>query len=283
MIEQSEIPIVNLCKDLPISRPTFYRLKDNQNLLDSDRKLRSKIHKIVEEFPFYGYRRVTKELENRRIAVNHKKVLRIMKEENLIYRRKKKFKPVTTQSNHRYKTYPNLAKGLEVTGLNQLWVSDITYIQLLREIVYLAVIIDIFSRKCVGWFLSRDIDTQLTLGALNRAIAARKQFGFDKLIHHSDLGVQYASEDYVKNLVKIGARISMSRKGNVYDNAFAESFMKTLKVEEVYLKEYETLEEAHKNIKEFIERVYNKKRLHSSIGYLSPNKFEKEVLKRSKN
>lgn len=283
MIEQSEIPIANLCKDLPISRPTFYRLKENQNPQDPDRKLRSKIHKIVEEFPFYGYRRVTKELENRRITINHKKVLRIMKEENLICRRKKKFKPVTTQSDHGYKTYPNLAKGLEVTGLNQLWVSDITYIQLLREIVYLAVIIDIFSRKCVGWFLSRDIDTQLTLGALNRAIATRKQFGFDKLIHHSDLGVQYAAEDYVKSLVKIGARISMSRKGNVYDNAFAESFMKTLKVEEVYLKEYETLEEAHKNIEEFIEKVYNKKRLHSSIGYLSPNKFEKEVLKRSKN
>lgn len=283
MIEQSKIPIVNLCKDLPISKPTFYRLKENQNLPDIDRKLRLKIHKIVEEFPFYGYRRVAKELASRGVIANHKKVLRIMKEENLICRRKKKFKPVTTQSNHGYKTYPNLAKELEVTGLNQLWVSDITYIQLLREIVYLAVIIDIFSRKCVGWFLSRDIDTQLTLGALNRAIAARKQFGFDNLIHHSDLGVQYASGEYVARLEAIGARISMSRKGNVYDNAFAESFIKTLKVEEVYLKEYETLEEAHKNIQEFIEKVYNKKRLHSSIGYLSPNKFEKEVLKSSKN
>ena len=283
MIEQSKIPIVNLCKDLPISKPTFYRLKENQNPPDLDRKLRLKIHKIVEEFPFYGYRRVTKELVNLGVIANHKKVLRIMKEENLICRRKKKFKPVTTQSNHAYKTYPNLAKNLEVTGLNQLWVSDITYIQLLTEVVYLAVIIDVFSRRCVGWFLSRDIDTQLTLGALNKAIAARRQFGFNKLIHHSDLGVQYASGEYVARLKKIGVRISMSRKGNVYDNAFAESFIKTLKVEEVYLKEYETLEDTYKNIEEFIEKVYNKKRLHSSIGYLSPNKFEKEVLKSSKN
>ena len=201
-----------------------------------------------------------------------------MHSENLLCRRKKAFKPVTTQSNHNYKTYPNLIGDIEVTGLNQVWVSDITYIHLAREFIYLAVIIDLFSRKCIGWHLSRDIDTCLTLTALNRAIATRQQFGFSNLIHHSDKGVQYASDEYVKRLEEFGIKISMSRSGNPYDNAFAESFMKTLKVEEVYMNEYETFEDALKNIQRFIEDVYNEKRLHSGIGYTSPNKFEKEVL-----
>jgi transposase InsO family protein len=201
-----------------------------------------------------------------------------MHAENLLCRRKKRFRPVTTQSNHGYRTYPNLAKDLEVTGLNQLWVADITYIRLLREFVYLAIIEDIFSRKCIGWNLGRDIDTQLTLGALNMAVFERVGLGFSNLIHHSDLGVQYAADEYVEKLSELDIKISMSRKGNVYDNAFAESFMKTLKVEEVYMNEYETFQDALKNIKRFIEEVYNEKRLHSSIGYTSPNKFEREVL-----
>lgn len=278
MIEQSNLTVSHICDNLGLRKSTYYSWKNYKINPGNSKKLKSVIQKIALEFPFYGYRRITKELQRRGFKVNSKKTLRIMREENLLCRRKKKFKPVTTQSNHRYETYPNLAKDLKVTGLNQLWVSDITYIQLLKEFVYLAVIIDIFSRKCVGWFLSRDIDTQLTLGALNRAIASRQHLGFDNLVHHSDLGVQYASNEYIARLKKIGAKISMSRKGNVYDNAFAESFIKTLKVEEVYLKEYETFEDAHKNIEEFIEKVYNKKRLHSSIGYLPPNKFEQEVL-----
>jgi len=201
-----------------------------------------------------------------------------MLSENLLCRRKKAFKPVTTQSNHNFEVYPNLIENIQVTGLNQIWVSDITYIHLMKSFVYLAVIIDLFSRKCIGWHLSNDIDTYLSLNALDMAIAARQQLGFDSLIHHSDRGVQYASNDYIQKLEEFGIKISMSRSGNPYDNAFAESFMKTLKVEEVYMNEYEAFEDALKNIQRFIEEVYNEKRLHSGIGYMSPNKFEKEVL-----
>ena len=201
-----------------------------------------------------------------------------MLSENLLCRRKKAFKPVTTQSNHNFEVYPNLIENIRVTGLNQIWVSDITYIHLMKGSVYLAVIIDLFSRKCIGWHLSNDIDTYLSLNALDMAIAARQQLGFDSLIHHSDRGVQYASNDYIQKLEEFGIKISMSRSGNPYDNAFAESFMKTLKVEEVYMNEYEAFEDALKNIQRFIEEVYNEKRLHSGIGYMSPNKFEREVL-----
>ncbi len=191
---------------------------------------------------------------------------------------KRLFRPVTTDSNHRLRVYPNLAKDLEVTGLNQLWVADITYIRLVSEFVYLAVVIDVFSRKCIGWELDRNIDTQLTLNALNKALADRKDMDLSGLVHHSDQGVQYAANDYVDRLKENRIRISMGRKGNPYDNAFAESFIKTLKYEEVYLSEYETFNEAHTNIKRFIEEVYNEKRLHSSIGYLPPNEYEMEVV-----
>lgn len=277
MIKQSKLPISHICDNRTVSRATFYRF-DNRIVSFSDTKLKPLMQKIAEEFPFYGYRRMTKELHNRGEYVNHKKVLKIMRSENLLCRRKKAFKPVTTQSNHNLKTYPNLIKNLEVTGLNQVWVSDITYIHLLHSFVYLAAILDLFSRKCIGWYLSRDIDTHLTLTALNKAISARQKFGFFNLIHHSDKGVQYASDEYVRILEDLGIQISMSGSGNPYENAFAESFMKTLKVEEVYMNEYETFEDALKNIHRFIEDVYNEKRLHSSIGYKSPNKFEKEVL-----
>jgi len=276
MIEQSKLAISHLCNNEVVSRATYYRLK-NQKTLCPDENLRL-IQDIALEFPFYGYRRITKELQREGNQVNHKKVLRIMRENNLLCRRKKAFKPATTDSNHSFRVYPNLAKDLVVTGLNQLWVSDITYIRLLKDFIYLAVILDIFSRKCIGWCLSRDIDTQLTLNALNMAISRRKSLGFSNLIHHSDLGVQYAADEYVKRLSELGIKISMSRRGNVYDNAFAESFMKTLKVEEVYMNEYETYQDVYENIERFIEKVYNEKRLHSSIGYLPPNKFEQEVL-----
>ena len=278
MIEQSGLHISHICDKETVSRSTYYRLQKEPCISSYDITLKQLINEIASEFPFYGYRRMTKELQHRGEQVNHKHVLRIMREDNLLCRRKKAFKPVTTNSNHSFKIYPNLAKDMEVTGLNQLWVADITYIHLVREFVYLAVILDLFSRKCIGWHLSRDIDTYLTLTALNRAITARQHLGFSDLIHHSDLGVQYASTEYVKKLEELGIKISMSRKGNVYDNAFAESFNKTLKVEEVYINDYETFEDALKNIKRFIEDVYNEKRLHSSIGYTSPNKFEREVL-----
>ena len=277
MIKQSELPLSRVCSNETITRATYYRLED-QNISCSDTSLEPLIQEIALEFPFYGYRRITKELHNRGEPVNHKKVLKIMHAENLLCRQKRQFKPITTQSNHGMAIYPNLVKDLVITRPNQVWVADITYIHLPREFVYLAVILDLFSRKCIGWELSRNIDAELTLDALNMAIAARKHIGLSDLIHHSDRGVQYAAKLSVDRLNELGIRISMSGKGNAYDNAFAESFMKTLKVEEVYLNEYETFQDALTNIQRFIEEVYNEKRLHSSIGYQSPNKFEKEVL-----
>jgi len=278
MITKNQFNINGICSVMEINRSSYYKWKDRPKLIDDEKCLRKEIQGIALEFPFYGYRRITHELYRRKIVVNSKKVRKIMKEDNLTCRRKKAFKPVTTQSDHNYNIYPNLIEDIKVTGLNKVWVSDITYIRLPQEFIYLAAIIDIFSRKCIGWSLRKDIDSFLTLNALEMAIAKRKMIGFSNLIHHSDRGVQYASDKYVEMLENHGIRISMSGSGNPYDNAFAESFNKTLKVEEVYINEYETFEEALKNIKHFIEIVYNKKRLHSSIGYVPPEEFEREVL-----
>jgi transposase InsO family protein len=279
MIEESDLPIKLACKTLGLSRSSYYKGMPSGETKD-DPKIEKMIEKIILEFVGYGYRRVTKELHRKGKRINSKKVLRIMQEGNLVHK-KRKFRLVTTDSKHNLPVYPNLAKGLKVTKLNQLWVADITYVLLPGGHVYLAVIIDVYSRKCIGWDLGGDIDTDLVLNALEMAIRKRKYLGFDGLIHHSDQGVQYASHEYVRVLRNIGAKISMSRKGNPYDNAFVESFMKTLKAEEVYVNEYLTFEDAYKNIKHFIEVVYNKKRLHSSIGYKPPIEFEKEVLNSS--
>ena len=278
MISQKEVPISKGCSSLNISRRTYYYSLKEGRIDLSDKTKRGNILGIALEFPKYGYRRIAKEMHRRGTLINHKKVLRIMREENLLCRPKKKFRITTTDSNHDYPVYPNLAKDIALTGINQLWVADITYVHLLNECVYLAVIIDVYSRKCIGWELSRRIDAELVLNALNMAADARIQLGIDGLIHHSDQGVQYACNEYVNRLNELGIRISMSRKGNPYDNAFAESFMKTLKVEEVYLKEYKTFDEAYRDIKHFIEVVYNKKRLHSSLDYMPPEEFEQEVL-----
>lgn len=276
MIASKDVPVASGCRCLNISRRTYYAWQNTNPNVDS--LLTSEIHDIALEYPKYGYRRITAELHRNGKTVNHKKVLRIMHEENLLCKPKKKFRINTTDSNHTYPTYPNLAKDLTLTGINQLWVADITYIHLVSEHVYLAVIIDVYSRKCIGWALSRRIDTDLVLSALDKAINERIQLGLQGLIHHSDQGVQYACNEYVNLLEELSIQISMSRKGNPYDNAFAESFMKTLKAEEVYLKEYTTYDEAYNNIKHFIEVVYNKKRLHSSIGYMPPNEYEQEDL-----
>ena len=199
-----------------------------------------------------------------------------MRQDNLLCL-KKKFKPVTTDSSHGLPVYPNLLKNTKITGLNQVWASDITYVQLMHENIYLAVILDLSSRKCIGWDLGRNMGRQLVMNALARALKNRCTESTKGLIHHSDQGVQYASQDYVDCLKKHNILISMSRKGNPYDNAFAESFIKTLKWEEVYLNEYETFEDALRNIRHFIEKVYNKKRLHSGLGYKSPDQFEMEI------
>ena len=278
MIDEAGIPVSKACKGLGISRSRYY--KKRNSTVASDPPLRSAIQQIALEFPYYGYRRITKEMHRRGQPVNHKKVLRLMREDNLLCVRKK-FKITTTDSDHGLPVFPNLARDITVTKPNQLWVADITYIQLQREFIYLAAIIDIFSRKCIGWDLGRRIDAVLALNALAMALSEREALGFDELVHHSDQGVQYASHEYVDMLEKHGIRVSMSRRGNPYDNAFAESFMKTLKAEEVYMNEYRTFDEAHVNIKEFIEEVYNSKRLHSSIGYVPPNEFEAAVLNRN--
>ena len=277
MIETTSLPKEKACKAFEVSKQSFYKWKTREPPSKSDNKSLEVMQQIALEFTKYGYRRMTKELHRQGKQINHKKVYRMMKENNLLVRRKK-FRPITTQSGHGLQIYPNLAKDLAVTRLNQLWVSDITYIYLPLGFAYLAAILDIFSRKCVGWCLGKNIDAQLTLDALNMAIASRQHLGFTGMIHHSDRGVQYASQVYTDHLKEFGIAISMSGKGNAYDNAFAERFMKTLKVEEVYIKEYGTFEDAYANIKQFIELVYNEKRLHSSIGYVPPEEFEAEVL-----
>ena len=267
------------CQTLEVSRSGYYKWRTQPEIAFTDSEdidLKNQLQEVALEFPGYGYRRITAELQNRGYAVNRKRVLRLMRQDNLLCL-KKKFKPVTTDSSHGLPVYPNLLKSAKITGLNQVWASDITYIQLLHEHIYLAVILDLYSRKCIGWELSRNINSQLVMNALDKALENRWSESIQGLVHHSDQGVQYASHDYVDCLKEHNILISMSRKGNPYDNAFAESFIKTLKVEEVYLNEYKTFEDAYRNIRRFIEKVYNHKRLHSALNYKSPERFEVEV------
>ena len=263
--------IRQLCETLEVNRRWYYARLAQDEAADPDVELRDAIEQIILEFAGYGYRRVTHALVRAGWRVNHKRVLRIMREESLLCRLKRQFVP-TTDSHHPFQVYPNLVKGLEVDAPDVVWVADITYIRLLSSFVYLATLLDASSRKCVGWNLSKRIDTQLALGALEQALATRDVR--PGLIHHSDRGVQYASTAYVERLLSVQAKISMSAVGNPYDNAKAESFFKTLKQEEVYLKQYQTFEEAESNIGQFIEDVYNTKRLHSSLGYVPPIEFE---------
>ena len=264
---------------LGVSRCGFYKWQEqskNAPVKGKDIEVKNEIQKVAVEFPAYGYRRITAELKNRGYMVNHKRVLRLMREDNLLCFRKRS-KQKTTDSNHNLRIYPNLIKDLKITHLNQVWASDITYIRLPREFLYLAVVLDLFSRRCIGWNLDRSLYTELAVNALTMAIEDRWNANMQGLIHHSDQGVQYASKEYIECLDAHGIRISMSAHGNPYDNAFVESFIRTLKYEEVYLNEYETFSEASKNLFRFINDVYNKKRLHSSLGYRSPIDFEKEV------
>jgi putative transposase len=260
-----------LCRLFSVSRSWYYERPSPEEKAAEDVELRDVIERIVLEFPGYGYRRVTKELHRRRWTVNHKRVLRVMREESLLCQMKRRFK-ATTDSAHSFGNYPNLIKDAEIDGLDEAWISDITYVRLPTTFCYLAAILDAYSRKCVGWRLSRWIDTRLTLSALEMALVSRRPA--PGLIHHSDRGVQYASAEYVSRLKEAGLRISMAAVGNPYENAKAESFFRTLKMEEVYLKDYRDFEEAEENIAEFIEEVYNRKRLHSSLGYLPPLEYE---------
>jgi putative transposase len=275
-----ELSVRRLCELLGINRAWFYDRPAQPTQAERDVALRDAIEYLVMEFPGYGYRRITKALQRDGWTVNHKRVLRVMRQESLLCQLKRAFVR-TTDSAHGYATYPNLLAGLELTRLDEAWVADITYIRLPTSFVYLACILDAYSRRCVGWHLARDIDTQLTLAALEQALDTRCPA--PGLIHHSDRGVQYASAAYVTRLEQAGARISMSATGNPYDNAKAESFFKTLKREEVYLNQYQTFAEAEANLGQFIEDVYNRKRLHSSLGYLPPAEFEALLMRETRS
>jgi putative transposase len=259
-----------LCQMTGISRAGYYRWRVPQSF-PVEMELRDVMQQIALEFPSYGYRRITMEMNRRGFAVNHKRVLRLMRQDNLLCLRHKSF-VVTTDSRHNLPVYPNLARDITPDGVNQLWRADITYIRLRTEFVYLAVVLDAYSRRVIGWALGRTLEAGLAVSALTMALRLRHPDA--GLVHHSDRGVQYASQEYTNLLKQHGAQISMSRKGNPYDNAACESFMKTLKYEEVYRNEYRDLADAYAQIAEFLERVYNHHRLHSALGYVPPAEFE---------
>ena len=273
MMQLAGFQASHACEVAHVSRAGFYRQYAEHQPRQADVALRDLIQQIVVENRWYGYRRVSAELNHQGVVANRKRVLRLMREDNLLAVRKRRF-VFTTDSRHGYAVYANLATRLQLTGINQLWVADITYVRLRETFLYLAILMDAHSRRVVGWELGEDLRAELALNALHRALADRRiEPG---IVHHSDRGVQYCSQTYVERLQAYGFAISMSRAGNPYDNARAESFMKTLKSEEVYLHQYRDQEEARASIQRFIEEVYNGKRLHSSLGYLSPAKFEEQ-------
>jgi putative transposase len=259
-----------MCQMLGVSRSWLYEKPVAAERGEEETSLRDAIERLCLEFPGYGYRRVTAQLHRDGWAVNHKRVLTVMQTESLLCRLQRAFRPPAAGSTRT--ASPNLMQHSVAERLDQIWVVDMTYIRLPQGFVYLACVLDAFSRRVIGWHLSKDIDTRLTLMALNKAIAARRpRVG---LIHHSDRGVQYASAEYVSRLSEIGACPSMSKAGCPYDNAKVESFFKTLKKEEVYLSHYHNFEEARINLSAFLDDVYNVQRLHSSLGYLPPTEFE---------
>jgi transposase InsO family protein len=266
--------VEHLCGLARVSRAGYYRFLSLPEGGDAEPDLRDVIQRIALEFPSYGRPRMTAELHRRGWAVGPNRVYRIMREDNLLCLRRRRF-VLTTNSNHNLPVYPNRARDMKLTALNQLWVADITYIRLAAEFVYLAVVLDAYSRRVIGWALDRTLEDDLTIAALRMAL--RRRSPAPGLVHHSDRGVQYASHDYTGLLQENKIEISMSRKGNPYDNAACESFMKTLKYEEVYRQEYRDLLDARRSIGRFLEKVYNEKRLHSALDYCPPVEFERSL------
>jgi putative transposase len=273
---KDDATIERLCGLAKVSRAGFYRRRGPRPPAHEETDLRDLIQRIALADRHYGYRRIAKELARQGLIVNAKRVLRLMRADNLLSLRARPFIPRTTDSRHGFAIAPNLTRGLAPGGLDQIWVADITYVRLAEDFVYLAVILDAFSRKVIGWALADHLEAGLAIEALDRAIAARNPAP-DSLIHHSDRGVQYASSAYVERLTRCKIAVSMSRPANPYDNAKAESFMKTLKSEEVDGKAYATLEDARLEIGAFIEMVYNPRRLHSALGYKPPAEFEADL------
>ncbi len=274
MKTETRLSVIRMCEVAGFSRAGYYRFLDPEKPGPADMDLRDEMQKIALEWPSNGSRRITQELKARGWEVNRKRVQRLMRKDNLLCVVKRKF-VVTTDSAHGLKIYPNLGGSMILTDVDQLWVADITYIRLEEEFVYLAVILDAYSRRVIGWHLSEGLDDSLTLTALR--LALERRVVRPGLVHHSDRGVQYASGEYTDLLREKGIDISMSRKGNPWDNAACESFMKTLKYEEVYRTEYRNLIDARARIGEFLEKVYNEKRLHSALDYRSPAQFESRL------
>jgi putative transposase len=269
------LSVERMCQLVPVSRASFYRSLQQQEPAREEMELRAAIQQIfLEHRRRYGYRRISKELRRRGLLVNRKRVQRIMQSDNLIALQRRAF-VVTTDAKHDFEVYLNLASRVKLTDINQLWLADITYIRLQKEFVYLAVILDAFSRKVVGWALDKSLKASLPKAALEMAIATRRPG--PGLVHHSDRGVQYASAEYIAVLQQHQIVPSMSRPANPYDNASCESFMKTLKQEEIYLNNYRDLEHLRRNVGVFLEEYYNQRRLHSSLGYQSPEEFEQSL------
>lgn len=269
---QGKLSVERMCMLAQVSRAGFYRWLQRRRPGVEETVVRAAIQEVaVEHHRRYGYRRITAQLRHRGMAVNRKRVLRMMQEDNLLAVRSRKF-VCTTDSRHPFEVFLNLAKRMELTAPNQLWVADLTYIRLQHEFVYMAVVLDAFSRRVVGWALNRSLRSAVAVDALEQALESRQPL--PGLVHHSDRGVQYASHNYTELLQKHGVTCSMSRTGNPYDNAKCESFLKTLKQEEIYCREYQDLEDLRLHSSAFIDGYYNRHRLHSALGYVSPDTFE---------